>query len=482
MTQPGDMQVCYFDVTDVVRYAMSNSRVSGIQRVQLNLVAHMVRQHGGDRVRCTFEHPRSKGMYEFDPSTLAEGDEFDGELLLRRLGLAGRSRIFPSKTRIRSYLKRYSGHNFQRTLAKIDIHVSALWLPKRLARMGLRPPTAAEISVRPVALRRIVELPVESTFVLLGAVWSLPSINSFARRHAQLGGALVQMVYDLIPHVHPEYFSRSLADDFNRWLAEIAGYTTRFVCISRWTAADLRRVVGAREDIRIEAVAMAHEFQGYERFAPVTLDSGEAMEAAASPFVLCVGTLEVRKNGTMLLQAWRRLGANLGDRLPRLVFAGKQGWLIHEFKATLANDPELGRHVRIVDSPSDRELAYLYQRCLFTAYPSLYEGWGLPVGEAAWFGKFVITSNATSLPEVCDDLVDYFDPGDLDALCASLERAILDPEYVRRREQAIVQSPMRRWSDVADDIFAFIVAPDPKPAGAGPIARVKDHVAARFDS
>ena len=59
--------------------------------------------------------------------------------------------------------------------------------------------------------------------------------------------------------------------------------------------------------------------------------------------------------------------------------------------------------MRIVDSPSDRELAYLYQRCLFAAYPSLYEGWGLPVGEAAWFGKYVISSNATSLPEVCGD-------------------------------------------------------------------------------
>jgi glycosyltransferase involved in cell wall biosynthesis len=83
----------------------------------------------------------------------------------------------------------------------------------------------------------------------------------------------------------------------------------------------------------------------------------------------------------------------------------------------------------------------------------------LPVGEAAWFGKYVISSNATSLPEVCGALIDYVDPCDLSALCNALERAISEPDYVRRKEQAIAQAPMRRWSDVAEDIFACISQP-----------------------
>jgi len=224
---------------------------------------------------------------------------------------------------------------------------------------------------------------------------------------------------------------------------------------------------------------MAHEFAGFERFAPVALNSGDAFEVASVPFVLCVGTLEVRKNGAALLQAWRLLGRRLGERLPRLVFAGKQGWLIHEFKATLANDPELAQRVCIVESPSDQDLAFLYQRCLFTAYPSRYEGWGLPVGEAAWFGKYVISSNATSLPEVCGDLIDYFDPADPAALCTLLERAITDPAYVRAKEDTIARSPMRLWSDVADDIHRLIVMRDD---AAPPVAAAHDHVADRLDS
>ena len=67
----------------IVHYAMGNARVSGIQRVQLNLIGHLVRRLGGDVVRCTFEHPHRKEMLEFDPTTLFESDEFDAAVLLR---------------------------------------------------------------------------------------------------------------------------------------------------------------------------------------------------------------------------------------------------------------------------------------------------------------------------------------------------------------------------------------------------------------
>jgi len=391
---------------------------------------------------------------------LVEDAEFDADMLLRRLGLSGRSTVLPSTPRMRNYLRQYSHNKLKRTVVKTDIYLSAFFFPQRLATFGLRRPSAAELAAEPIVLHPIDRPPAGAAFVCLGANWSYPRVMAFGREHAQRGGTVMQLVYDLIPRSHPEYVSANLTKDFNDWLNEIVQYTRRFACISNWTAAEFSRFVGPRDDIQIRPVALAHEFQGFERFAPVTLQGGDAVDAAAVPFVLCVGTLEVRKNGAALLRAWRRLGDRLGERLPRLVFAGKQGWRIHEFKATLAADPELARRVRIVNSPSDRELAYLYQRCLFAAFPSLDEGWGLPVGEAAWFGKFTISSNATSLPEVCGELVDYFDPTDLDALCACLERALTEPQYVRNKEQAIVRSPMRRWSDVADDILDFIAHGD----------------------
>jgi glycosyltransferase involved in cell wall biosynthesis len=443
---------CYFDVTDIVRYARGNTRVSGIQRVQLNLIGDLVHKHGGQLIRCTFEHPDTREMFEFDPSPLFEDAEYDAEVLLRRLGLNRGGRLFPSQAAIRSYLRKYSDDKPRRTAVKTGIYLAALLWPARLARMGLRRPTAAELALRPLPMQRCERLPPDAHMVYLGTTWSQPEVTAFGHRQAS---EVVQLIHDLIPQTHPQFVSRHLTNDFKQWLADTVRTTRRFMCVSRYVAGELRRYVEGRADIEIQPVALAHEFKGFARFDPVPLEPGAVARAASAPYVLCVGTMEGRKNGIVLLNAWRRLAPLLAERLPKLVFAGKPGWLIQEFRATLATEPLAGR-VEIVDSPTDRELAYLYQHCLFTVFPSLCEGWGLPVGEAAWFGKYCICSNATSLPEVCSSLNDYFDPNDVDALCTLLQRAITDPAYVRQKEQAIVHSPMRRWSDVADDIYAFV--------------------------
>ena len=421
--------------------------------MQLNLIGDLVHKHGGRLIRCTFEHPDSRQMIEFDPSPLFGAQEYDAEALLRRLGLNRGGRLFPSQASVRSYLRKYSEDKRKRTAVKACIYLAALFWPTRLVRLGLRRPSAAERALQPLPMQRCERLPPNSHMVYLGMTWSQPEVTAFGLRHAD---DVVQLIHDLIPQTHPQFVSRHLTRDFTQWLTDTVRSTRRFMCVSRFVAGELRRYVGPRDDIEIQPVALAHEFKGFARFDAVALNEGNAAKAADQPYVLCVGTMEGRKNGIVLLNAWRRLAPLLGERLPRLVFAGKPGWLIREFRATLTTEPALADRVAIVDSPTDRELAYLYQHCLFTVFPSLCEGWGLPVGEAAWFGKYCICSNATSLPEVCGSLIDYFDPNDLDALCALLQRAIADPAYVREKEQAIAHSPMRLWSEVADDIYAFV--------------------------
>jgi glycosyltransferase involved in cell wall biosynthesis len=165
-----------------------------------------------------------------------------------------------------------------------------------------------------------------------------------------------------------------------------------------------------------------------------------------------VGTIEIRKNGANLLRAWQKVLAELNNP-PSLVFAGKFGWKTEEFKSVLASDTNLAKHVIVVNNPTDQDLAYLYQNCRFNVYPSLYEGWGLPVGEAAWFGKLSLTSNATSLPEVCGDLVDYVDPHDVNGIARKLNELINSPRYVHDREKVIREAPLRTWQSVADDFY-----------------------------
>ena len=145
----------------------------------------------------------------------------------------------------------------------------------------------------------------------------------------------------------------------------------------------------------------------------------------------------------MLLAVWQQLQKELGDKTPQLVFAGKYGWKILPFQECLQSDTVLQHKVTVAKQVTDDDLAELYKQCLFSVTPSLVEGWGLPIGEAAWFGKFSIVSLSSSLPEVCGNLVDYIEPNNIDEWSQAIKRAILDDKYRQQREKIIAQSPLR---------------------------------------
>jgi glycosyltransferase involved in cell wall biosynthesis len=160
------------------------------------------------------------------------------------------------------------------------------------------------------------------------------------------------------------------------------------------------------------------------------------------------------------------------ESVPELVFAGKFGWKISEFVELLEHEQKAGLPVRVVSSPSDTDLAFLYGACLFTVYPSFYEGWGLPVGEAAWFGKFCVTSSVTSMPEVCGDLAAYVDPNSVADLARGIGDALSSPESLKSREQRIRASELRTWADVASRFYEVVSSANDAgtallPAGLG---------------
>ena len=119
----------------------------------------------------------------------------------------------------------------------------------------------------------------------------------------------------------------------------------------------------------------------------------------SGPFALCVGTVEFRKNQAPLLKLWESLGEGSGPRLADARHRRRSGLArprrAQPAPARRAQAPYLGS-----EAPTDRELAWLYGRAAFTVFPSLAEGWGLPIGESLWFGKPCVASDATSMPEV----------------------------------------------------------------------------------
>lgn len=165
-----------------------------------------------------------------------------------------------------------------------------------------------------------------------------------------------------------------------------------------------------------------------------------------SGYVLAVGTLEPRKNLPRLVSAYERLPRALQEAHP-LVVTGRLGWDAEE---TLAALDALGDRAFQTGFVTDTELAGLYRGCVLFAYPSLGEGFGLPVLEAMAVGAPVLTSDRSSLPEVGGVAAAYCDPTDTGAIASALEDLLLDED---RRAALVAAGPRQAagfsWDNTA---------------------------------
>lgn len=458
------MRMLYFDISDIIDYAMVDHRVTGIQRVQARLISALRRAHGPDKVAAVFYHPEWRRVVRLDPLFVFDHYEFQASALLQKVGLGPKS-IWPQQRQIKRYLRPYDNRKLLRAAKKLDIYRRVLLDPDSLAERGLYSLRRAA-HVTPAPLTPLDSLPQQDTLVFLGANWNADHMTPFAVQHAQSGGQVVQLIYDLIPIHAPHWLSPEIVRQFRELLLRTTEFATRYACISDATQRELRAYLTEQGlDRFMHTVPLAHEFMGFERQArpdPALLAGIPGLDPNR-PYALFVGTIENRKNVRALLRVWHALAAELGPQTPQLVVAGKRGRDAGEFFSMLEGDASLRRHVRIVDAPQDATLAALYANALFTVFPSLYEGWGLPVGESAWFGKLCVTSSSSSLPEVCGPYADYADPHDESAMLAAFRRCATDMNYRAMREQQIAKAPLRSWDDVAADLYDFCTLDQHQP-------------------
>jgi glycosyltransferase involved in cell wall biosynthesis len=163
-----------------------------------------------------------------------------------------------------------------------------------------------------------------------------------------------------------------------------------------------------------------------------------------SPYILSVGTLEPRKNYMVLLKAFKQLNSNFD-----LVIVGKKGWKSQEIFDTIS-ELQLHNRIKILGYVDDNDMPYLYNGAEVFVFPSVYEGFGLPVLEALACGVPTISSNASSLPEIGGEAVKYFNPNSIDDLQKKMQD-VLDSSEVKRtlREKGIIQAQKFNWEDTA---------------------------------
>ncbi len=172
----------------------------------------------------------------------------------------------------------------------------------------------------------------------------------------------------------------------------------------------------------------------------------------AGNYWLNVGTIEPRKNQRRLAQAYARYLALGGAPMP-LVLAGGNGWLMQDFQQHL-NNLGIAASVIMTGYVSDEELIWLYRNCYANLYPSLFEGFGLPVLEGMQFGAPTITSDSTSLTEVAGKAAILIDPEDVETWAQTMLRLSLNrAERDHWSTMAPVQAAKFSWNNSAASLL-----------------------------
>jgi glycosyltransferase involved in cell wall biosynthesis len=176
-------------------------------------------------------------------------------------------------------------------------------------------------------------------------------------------------------------------------------------------------------------------------------------------YALLVSTIEPRKGHGMLYRVWRRL---LDDGVPqahdfKMVFVGRNGWLVDDLVAQIEADSSVRGNLLIMSQVEDGLLSRLYDGAAFCVYPSLYEGFGLPVVEAFTRGKAVISSNGGALAEVAEGFSPCLDPTDENAWYTTVSEWITNPGARTPYEYAIrTRFRSRTWEECAAQIFGVV--------------------------
>lgn len=249
----------------------------------------------------------------------------------------------------------------------------------------------------------------------------------------------VLTIHDLIPLRHPEWFANDRTTHFfDRVLRKSARAADHIVADSACTKADVVELYGIPEErISVAPLAASRSFGADPNSAPDReVLSGLGLDA---PYVLSAATLEPRKNLLRILEAYS-LVRNDGIDV-RLVVAGKQGWGTTAVLEAVSRNP-YASDIRIVGYVPDSTLGALYRQAELFLYPSLYEGFGLPVLEAMTARAPVVVSATGALREVAGDAAEYCTPTSVESIAAACERVLTDAE----RRQALIRQGRERAS------------------------------------
>ena len=297
------------------------------------------------------------------------------------------------------------------------------------------------------------------TLVCAGSGWNHTNINAIDDLESKIRFRLVLLCHDIIPLMFSQFYRNYDVDLFRNYMHRSLAIADHIVVTSRRVEADCRAYCMQHNIIAgdITVGALGFDVSAVRPELATKLPAG----LRQGLFAMLVGTIEPRKGHRLLYQVWRRL---VSEGVPqasgfKLVFVGRPGWMVDELLAEIKNDSRLAEQLLIIDDADDDLLTTLYQSAAFCAYPSIYEGYGLPVIEAFSFGKAVLASTGGALPELVQGFSPCIDPTDELAWYEKMKEWIESPQArIPYEDEIRIRFRHPTWSEAAASFFRSISA------------------------
>ena len=261
-------------------------------------------------------------------------------------------------------------------------------------------------------------------------------------------------IHDLWFMRHPDSVPRQTFATLVNGLRNGVRRGAAIITDSEWVGSEVTELLGVARD-RIRVIPLAPD----RAFVHVPAQSVDAVVSQyglrRGEYIIFVGTIEPRKNIQRLLCAFTAWSERRGRRVPRLVLAGRFGWMCQDVVETL-KDPRLRDLVIPLGYVPQTDLPGLVRGALFCCFVSLHEGFGLPAVDAMACGTPVIASTAAALPEVLGDGALLVDPEDLTALTDALEQ-LTDDSALRDglKRRGFLRVAQLSWERTARETYGF---------------------------
>lgn len=301
-----------------------------------------------------------------------------------------------------------------------------------------------------------VEFTQNDVVLVLGKPWDDLAIqNRLTLEKEKAEFKLVQVVYDLIICLYPHLHHPSLFEPYTKHMFEAIDASDLLLPISKSSDRDLKKLC---KILNLECPSTK-----VIRLGDNVIDDSKILKSIKKPdirienkFLLCVGTVEIRKNHNLIYYTYK-LAEERGINLPQLVIVGGKGWLSEDTQYLINNDPGLKNKIIILHGLNDKDLSWLYSNCMFTVYPSMYEGWGLPIAESLAYNKLCVSSNTSSMQEIAGDLIEYFSPYSAEECLQSILK-YLDKDILMDAEDNIAKRyEITTWENTYKQVEKAII-------------------------